>query len=179
VQLLASVAIAATAPLIKSNGASTDSMPVQINPIIEQPYQSGPFMRFYSHPVTEYMRSNSNSERIDDVMAAMQDRYQSLKSNFERYNDGFPKEKTSYFSQMVNVLCRLDFKDGLTTYNKSDASIDTVLNLRSGLTLSVSRFIEDDIDAPVVFSIHRGRILLVSDELPVDEIVNTIKSVAA
>lgn len=179
VQLLATLAIAATAPLISSNEASTDSMPVQINPVIELPYRSGPFMRFYSHSVTEYVRSNSNSERIDSAMAAMQDRYKALKDNFARYSDGFPKEKTSYFFQMANVLCRLDFNDGLTSYNKLDASIDSVLNLRNGLTLSVSRFIEDDLDAPVVFSIHRGRKLLVSDELPVDEIVSTIKSVTA
>lgn len=179
VQLWATMAFAATAPLILSNEASTDSVSVQITPVKEQPYQSGPFMRFYPHSLTEYMRSNSDSERIDCVMAAMQDRYQALKGNFMRYSDGFPEEKASYFIQMANVLCRLDFKDSLTSYNKSDASIDSVLKLRSGLTLSVSKFIEDDPEAPVVFSIHRGHDLLVSDELPVDEIVNIIKSVIA
>ncbi len=179
VQFWATVAIAATAPLISINDASTDSVRVQVNTVIEQPYQSGPFMSFYSHSVIEYIRSNSNFEKIDEVMVAMQDRYKALKGNFSRYSDGFPDEKANYFFQMANVLCRLDFNDGFTSYNKSDASIDSVLDLRNGLTLSVSRFIEDNLEAPVVFSIHRGRKLLVSDELPVDEIISTINSVIA
>ena len=131
----------------------------------------------YGHSAEMYVRTQVSENRIESKFIAMQSRYQAMKNSFLRYNEGFPMDKHDFFAQMADALCQLDVKSNVFSYNKIDASIDSVLHLNNGLTLSVSCFIDDEINAPMVFSIHRGRTLLVSDELPVNEIVNTLNSV--
>ena len=80
---------------------------------------------------------------------------------------------------LSNTLCKLKFVDNISSYNESDFSLDTILKLSNGLKLSISQFLDEDIDSPVVFSIHRGKTLLISDEMPIAEIVNIINSVEA
>lgn len=145
---------------------------------IAQLYNSGPMMMFYSHSTAEYVRTQYE-QKIDNESEEMQKRFKAIKHSFARYSEGFPSEKQGHFSLMANALCKLDFKDNISSYNKDDDSIDTVLKLSNGLTLSISCFVDEDEDAPMVFSIHRGKALLVSDELPVEEIVRKINSVPA
>lgn len=141
--------------------------------------KSGAFMIFDSHASENYYRTHNTDRLIDHVSIEMQTRYQSLKRSFIHYSEGFPKEKMNHFAIMANALCKLEFRDNVSSYNKVDESIDTVLKLKNGLILSISSFVEDSEDAPMVFSLHRGQTLLVSDELPVNEIVRTINSVIA
>ena len=49
--------------------------------------------------------------------------------------------------------------------------------MSGGLTLTLSQFIDDEVDAPVVFSIHRGTELLVSAEMKLGELAKTINEV--
>ena len=109
----------------------------------------------------------------------MQDRFLAMKHSFMRYRKDISSDELSYFTSVANVLCKLDFKDNISSYNESDKCIDTVLRLSNGLTLSISSFLDEDINAPMVFSIHRGRMLLVTDEMPISEIVKTINSVVS
>jgi hypothetical protein len=78
---------------------------------------------------------------------------------------------------MANVMCGISFLDNISAFNKIDETIDTVFKLNGGLTLTMSQFLEDEIDAPVVFSIHRGEELLVSAEMNLDELAKTVKDV--
>lgn len=141
--------------------------------------KSGSLMIYYPHASENYFISKNTDSLIDQVSMEMQSRYQSIKRSFIRYSDGFPKDKQNHFAIMANALCKLEFSDNVSSYNKIDESIDTVLKLKNGLTLSVSSFVDEEAEAPMVFSLHRGQTLLVSDELPVNDIVRTINSVIA
>ena len=135
-------------------------------------------MTYYPHSTEEYVRTRHDVNKIDRASMAMQSRFHAMKLSFMHYSDGMPSDKLSYFTYMANALCKLDFKDNVSSYNNGDASIDMVLKFSNGLTLSVSSFVDEEEGAPMVFSLHRGHTLLVSDELPVNEIVKTINSVA-
>ncbi len=171
------LAIAATAPIIPMNAATSSALPMQSYADYKQVLQTGIPVINYVHSAEMYVSSQVSENKIESKFIEMQTRFQAMKRSFLRYSDGFPTEKHNYFAQMADALCQLEVKSNVFSYNKADASIDTVLHLKNGLTLSVSCFIDDDIDSPMVFSIHRGRTLLVSDELPVSEIVNTLNAV--
>lgn len=175
------VALAATSPFMSSRMGMGDSeyQPYR-DPILSvQSNKSGPLMVYYPHSSEEYIRTKHDVDRIDHASMAMQSRFQALKRSFIRYCDGLPAGKMGYFTLMANALCKLDFSDNVSSYNKGDASIDMVLKLSNGLTLSISSFIDDAENAPMVFSLHRGHTLLVADEMPITEIVRTINSVTA
>ena len=177
--LVTSVAIAATAPMVQNREMTSSFSPMRYIAAAEQLNKSGYLIVNYPHSAESYFITQEAEKRINNETMRMQSRFQSMKRSFLRYNEGFPQEKQSYFAIMADALCKLDFEDNVSSYNQADASIDTVIKLKNGITLRVSCFIDDEIDAPMVFSIHRGRTLLVTDELPVSEIVNTIISVSA
>ena len=140
---------------------------------------SGTPIAFYNHTSGNFVRSMSMEEPIESEAIQMQERHKAIEDSFLKYSNGFPSEKKDYLSALSNSLCKLKFVDNISSYNESDFSIDTIIKLSNGLKLSVSQFLDEDIDSPVVFSIHRGRTLLISDEMPIAEIVNIINSVEA
>lgn len=142
-------------------------------------YQTGSLISYYNYGSSGFERSNSYIDPIDVESIDMQKRYQSISNSFAKYRMGFPMGKNDYFKVLSNALCKLSFDDNVTSYNEFDESIDVVLRLSNGLRLSISMFLNEDIEAPVVFSIHRGRTLLVSDELHIEDIVSTIKTIVA
>lgn len=172
-------AIAATAPLIQTKGADSLSVPVGNYVVFDKQYKSGALTMYYNHATEEFVRTQNLTSRMERSSIEMQTRYQAIKNSFAKYGRSFPADKQPYFSQMANALCKLEFRDNISSYNEADASIDAVLKLANGLTLSISCFIDEDVDSPMVFSLHRGKALLVSDALPVGEIVRTINSVTA
>ena len=177
--IVTSVAIAATAPMVQNREMASSLSPMRYIAASEQIHKSGYLIVNYPHSAESYFKTQEAEKRINNETMNMQSRFKSLTRSFIRYNEGFPQEKQNYFALMADALCKLDFKDNVSSYNKADASIDTMVKLKNGLTLRVSCFIDDEMDAPMVFSIHRGRTLLVTDELPVSGIVNTINSVSA
>ena len=172
-------AIAATAPLIQTKGADSLSAPVGNYVAFDKQYKSGALTMYYTHATEEYVRTHYLTCRMERSSVEMQTRYQAIKISFAKYGRSLPANKQHYFSQMANALCKLEFRDNVSSYNEADASIDTVLKLTNGLTLSISCFVDEDVDSPMVFSLHRGKVLLVSDALPVGDIVRTINSVTA
>ena len=172
-------AIAATAPLIQGKIAESLSAPIGNYQAFDKQYKSGAPMMYYTHATEEYVKTQHSSNKVELSSIEMQTRYQAMKSSFAKYNKCFPVNKQVYFSQMANALCKLEFRDNVFFYNEADSCIDTVLKLRNGLTLSVSCFLDEDMDTPMVFSLHRGKSLLVSDAMPIGEIVKTINSATA
>lgn len=142
-------------------------------------HQTGMPISYYNYGTTGFERSKSFIEPIDEESIDMQKRYQAIANSFTKHSVGFPVEKKGYLSVLSNTLCKLHFVDNVLSYNEYDETIDAVLRLSNGLKLSVSMFLDEDVEAPVVFSIHRGRTLLVSDELPIEEIVSTINTIVA
>ena len=140
---------------------------------------SGMPIAFYNHTSGNFVRSMSMEDAIDSESIQMQDRHRAIEDSFSKYSEGFPFEKMDFLSVLSNSLCKLKFVDNISSYNESDFSLDTILKLSNGLKLSISQFLDEDIDSPVVFSIHRGKTLLISDEMPIAEIVNIINSVEA
>ncbi len=122
-------------------------------------------------------RTMSECEPMDASIEETSHRFEKIKNSFYKHCIDFPADKRGYILELANRVCQLHFTDNLSEYNKFDETIDTVLKLSNGQTLSISQFLDEEIDAPVVFSIHRGKELLVTDEMPLQEVVNTINSV--
>lgn len=160
---------------VANNGLST--YPTYENS--ENSKTSGMPIAFYNHTSGNFVRSMSMEDAIDSESIQMQERHRAIEDSFSKYSEGFPFEKMDFLSVLSNSLCKLKFVDNISSYNKSDFSLDTILKLSNGLKLSISQFLDEDIDSPVVFSIHRGKTLLISDEMPIAEIVNIINSVEA
>lgn len=144
---------------------------------IENTKISGMPIAFYNHNSADFVRSNSSTMPVDGKSAIMQKNHNAIIQSFSKHSEGFPVDKNEYIDLLSNTLCRLNFNDNLSSYNEYDNSIDIILMLSNGLKLSISQFIDEDIKAPAVFSIHRGRNLLISDEMPIEEMVDTINSV--
>lgn len=160
---------------VANNGLST--YPTYENS--ENSKTSGMPIAFYNHTSGNFVRSMSMEDAIDSESIQMQERHRAIEDSFSKYSEGFPFEKKDFLSVLSNSLCKLKFVDNISSYNESDFSLDTILKLSNGLKLSISQFLDEDIDSPVVFSIHRGKTLLISDEMPIAEIVNIINSVEA
>ncbi len=150
----------------------------QINEICENRKTSGMPIAFYN-PSSDFVRSMSMEEPVEPQSIKIQQRHKAIEESFSKHCSGFPLEKKEYLSLLSNSLCRLQFEDNISSYNEFDYSIDTIIRLSNGLKLSISQFLDEDIEAPAIFSIHRGKTLLISDEMPIDEMVNTINSIVA
>lgn len=60
--------------------------------------------------------------------------------------------------------------------NGEPECIDADLHYKHEIVASVSTFLDEPIDSEVCFTIHRDRTLLVADSLPIDELVERIKT---
>ena len=136
---------------------------------------SGRPILFYNHAAAQVERTVRENLAVDIASIKMQLRYKQIEDSFKKNSEGFPADKYNYLRYLANEICRLPFVDNLSSYNDEDGTIDTQLKLSNGLRLSISQFLDDATDAPVVFSIHRKTVLLVSDELPMSEIVDTLQ----
>ena len=123
-----------------------------------------------------YSLSQQNETHVPISSIKMRIRYQSIEESFINNCNIISDKKALYFNSIANSVCKLPIVDNAVSYNEFDDSLDFSLKLTEGLTMRISQFLDEDIDSPVVFSIHRNETLLVSDELPVDEIVQTILS---
>lgn len=124
----------------------------------------------YTHSLYPWIQL---SKQFYEIM----NRHNAIVQTFQEHCEGFPDSKRNYIAFLANAICRLEFTDNVSYYNDDDNTIETILRLNGGLKLSITQFLEDDVTAPVVFSIHRGKTLLVSDDMPVNDIVETINSV--
>lgn len=140
---------------------------------------SGMPIMYYNHASEDFARSRSVSNLLENNSIEMQLRYKAIECSFMKHSNDFPVDKREHFLLLANEVCKLQFKDNVSSYNEYDETIETILKLSDGLTLSISQFLDEDAGTSAVFSVHRGRMLLVSDEMPVREIVDTINSIIA
>ena len=169
----------ASSSFIQPSFANKDYSPHPTYESYESSKTSGNTIAFYSHTSDNFIRSISMEKPVESHSIEMQLRHKAVEESFLKNSNGFPLEKKEYFSLLSNSICKLDFKDSISLYNEFDNSIDTVIKLSNGLKLSISQFLDEEIEASAVFSIHREKNLLISDEMPIYEIVNTINSVIA
>ena len=149
----------------------------QTNGVLDSKNCSGIPITLYINVAKNFIRSTSEDMPMDAASEEALRRCNMIKNSFSKHKVGFPDEKMSYLDELANIVCHLQFKDNISEYNEYDETIDTVINLSNGLTLSISQFLCEKKDAPVVFSIHRERELLVTDAMPLKEVIDTINSV--
>jgi hypothetical protein len=75
--------------------------------------------------------------------------------------------------EVFNALSALPFTNNVSNYDEFDDSINVIMNLPYELKLSVARFMDEE-DSTVVFSIHQGARLLVSNEMPIELVVKDL-----
>ena len=139
--------------------------------------QSGDMIFSYKDASEVFSLSQNLSAAVDIASVKRQLRYRSIEQNFLLNCSQMPQDKKCYMEKLANEVSILPIVDYVTSYNEYDESLDTVFKINDGLTLSISQFLDEDQDAPSVFSIHRGSTLLVSDELPISEIISRYHSV--
>lgn len=142
-----------------------------------QKYRSGLPMSFFTSSSLKYEASETQNLTMSAEDKDRQYRFKAIQRSFLRHCDGLPNNKMKYMEYMANEMCGIPFRDNISEYNSIDATIDTIFKMNGGLTLTLSQFIYDEVDAPVVFSIHRGTELLVSAEMKLDELATTINEV--
>lgn len=139
--------------------------------------QTGDMIFNYKEASEMLSFSQNRLSAVDITSVKRQLRYRNLEENFMLNCGHISKDKRGYIEKLANEVSILPIVDYITSYNEYDESLDTVLKINDGLTLSISQFLDEDLDAPSVFSIHRGSKLLVSDELPISEIIRRYHSV--
>lgn len=128
--------------------------------------------------IENFIRPMSKDVSMDDVEEKETSRRsEMIKNSFLKHSKGFPSEKMDYLFTLANIVSQLHFTDNLSEYNEYDETIDTVIKLSNGQTLTISQFLCETITYPVVFSIHRGNELLITDAMPLQEVVDTINSI--
>ena len=89
-----------------------------------------------------------------------------------------PKEFVKDFEWMANILSSLPLKDSLVQYSQFDNMIDFLIVLNDGIKLSVGKFTDEDaVDEVVEFSLYDKRVLLLSGEMKLEELVKKIKQI--
>ena len=139
--------------------------------------QSGDTIFSYKEASEILSLSQNRLSAVDITSVKRQLRYKSIEENFRLNCGQMPQDKRGHMEKLANEVSLLPIVDYITSYNEYDESLDMVLKINDGLTLSISQFLDEDLDAPSVFSIHRGSRLLVSDELPISEIISRYHSV--
>ena len=142
-----------------------------------QNYRSGLPMSFFTSSSLKYEASKTENLTMSAEDKDRQYRFKAIQRSFLKHCDGLPSDKMKYMEYMANEMCGIPFRDNISEYNIIDATIDTIFKMSGGLTLTLSQFIDDEINAPVVFSIHRGTELLVSAEMKLNELAKTINEV--
>lgn len=170
-----------------ASGASTDVTPQQALSVegsswgakteLVQNYRSGLPMSFFTSSSLKFEASETQNFTMSAEDKERQYRFKAIQRSFLRHCDGLPNDKMIYLEYMANEMCGISFRDNISEFNIIDATIDTIFKMSGGLTLTLSQFIDDEIDAPVVFSIHRGTELLVSAEMKLGELAKTISEV--
>ena len=117
----------------------------------------------------KFSRTNSTENQLTPEMIAVTHRYAQLIESFNAPKLNYPACSIDVFRDLANIVCNIPFKTVSSFYNLYDESVDLVLKMDFNINLSISKFIDDDEDC-VVFSIHRNRRLLVSNEMPLRDI---------
>ncbi len=179
VVIMVAIAAASTGGIQLKEPSDAESLVKSVYAASSSCMSSGDAIVFYNSASEEISATYNEEGRVEIHSVKMQLRHQAIERSFAKHSEGFPATKKNYLMQLANQVCMLPFYDNVSSYNNDDESIDTVLKLTDGTILSLSQFLNDDVEAPVVFSIHRNNTLLVADELPLVEIVQTINSVIA
>lgn len=170
-----------------ASGASTDATPQQAfsgegrswgaKTELVQNNRSGLPMSFFTSSSLKFEASETQNYTMSAEDKDRQYRFKAIQRSFLRHCDGLPNDKMKYMEYMANEMCGISFCDNISEYNSIDATIDTIFKMSGGLTLTLSQFIDDEVDTPVVFSIHRGTDLLVSAEMKLGDLAKTINEV--
>lgn len=144
--------------------------------IVDRSNRSGSPISFVAENIC-YRASYTQAISMSSEEKLRQYRYKAIEHSFLKNSDGFPGTKMAYLEYMANVMCGISFINNISAFNKYDETIDTVFRLSGDLTLTMSQFLNEEIDAPVVFSIHRGEGLLVSAEMRLEELAKTVNEV--
>lgn len=138
--------------------------------------RSGLPMSFFADDM-QYRVALTQTISMSSEEKLRQQRYKDIERSFLKNSDGLPGNKMSYMEYMANVMCGLSFEENISAFNKFDETIDSVFKMSGGLTLSLTQFLDEEQDAPVIFSIHRDEELLVSAEMKLDELAKTVNEV--
>lgn len=111
-----------------------------------------------------FNRRNTLDSKMSPEETASNQRYTKLQKSFLLNLHGFTIGNMSFFEDMANVLCNIPFESVIASYNEYDESIDIKMSLSYNIKLSISRFVDIN-DDNVVFSIHRNKRLLISNEM--------------
>lgn len=177
ITILASTALAATSVLSDHGVNHIDPISTAFpNSIYMNSLQSGigtdvSFTQENSE--VRFFRKNTMDLHMSPEVMANNRRFSKLQRSFLSNLHGFALDKMRIFRDIANVLCCIPFDSVIASFNEYDESIDIKMFLSYNIHLSISRFV-DDSDDGVVFSIHRNKRLLVSNEMHINELESKV-----
>jgi hypothetical protein len=136
-------------------------------------YNDTSFENMIVTPSVSYTKTTSENMHIDKPLLERKKRYDRLRSSFNKNLHGFQVKKNHVAEEVFNALSALPFTNNVSNYDEFDDSINVIMNLPYELKLSVARFMDEE-DSTVVFSIHQGARLLVSNEMPIELVVKDL-----
>lgn len=78
------------------------------------------------------------------------------------------------FTQLFKRLAQLLFVDDIVQYDSYEDTIDITFWFNHGLSVLINKDVEDETEN-VIFSLYHKKKLLVCDEMPIGNLVNTIQ----
>ena len=132
--------------------------------------------------------SSGSSIKICDSQAKdIDQKAQQCTANFKILEQSFLKHEgclltlkhTRLFEETASSLSALIFKEALVQYNTVDCAIDFSFILRDGMELSVTKFIEDDIEDLVDISLYHHNEMILTGEMPIHVLMEKMNQIAA
>lgn len=168
ITILTGTALAATGALSAHGANNIDQISTAVSTsIYTNSLQSGVGLDVcftQENSKVRFYRMNSLDLSMSPEVMANNRRFSKLQKSFLSNLHGCSEYNMRSFRDIANVLCNIPFESVMASYNEYDESIDIKMSLPYNIHLSISRFVDDNDDC-VVFSIHRDKRLLVSNEM--------------
>ena len=145
--------------------------------VVSNMNSSGGIISQFKSSSDTFYRSDSQGKIITREEIERQQRYDKIKASFLRNKGDFANKDMLYFSRLASVMQYVPFIDAVSSFDGYDNTLYSRYKLPGNLTLSVSQFLDESVDAPVVFSIHRNKALLVSSEMDLHELMQKMLGV--
>lgn len=102
--------------------------------------------------------------------------YWKLYTSFLEHVNNAKESIIAQFEDIASSLKYLDINDSLAQYSAFDNMIDIDIILSEGCHLSIGKFIDEEYDG-VDFTVSKGRRVIATGEMDVDELVSKIHSI--
>jgi hypothetical protein len=169
-----------TLTLDQLRGGSWCDLSMPVNPDTDMSCSNPTTSEFYLSAGSSFAVSNSQAENIDQKAQQYTANFKMLRQSFLKHEGRLlAPEYTRRFEDTASSLSALTFREALVQYNKFDCAIDFSFILPDKMELSVTKFIEDDIEDLVDVSLYHHKEMILTGEMPVNVLIEKMSQITA